>query len=98
MLLVVIAVYIVALAFYAASFVAWHKNTVDRLKYVAFLIATDIGYSLVVFLTPNILTALCLELKHGVFFQWTLSWSKLFLIISILLFLFAHTLWVAFIK
>ena len=63
-----------------------------RLKKVAFVIADDLCYSIIVFITPSVLTAICLEMKHGVFFDWSLPWSKLLLIAGIFMFFGAHAL------
>ena len=45
-----------------------------------------------VFLTPNILTALYIELNEGVILDWSLLWSKIFMIGANTMLVFAHIL------
>ena len=68
-----------------------HFNpTVEKImKRIAFLLATDFCYTLVVFLSPSILTATYLELNEGVLLDWSLPWSKIILLFSWLMIAFA---------
>lgn len=91
MIIVTAGVYLIALVFLGFSASATKEGTISRLRYVAFVIANDICYFLVVFLTPNILTAIGLEIRSGIFLNWSLPWSKGFLIASVGLFILAHT-------
>ena len=91
MIIVTVGVYFIALVFLGFSASATKEGTISRLRYVAFIIANDICYFLVVFLTPNILTAIGLEIRSGIFLDWRLPWSKGFLIASVGLFILAHT-------
>ena len=98
MLIIIIATYLIALIFLSCSATATKQGTVTRLRYVAFIIANDICYFLVVFLTPNIITAIGLEIRSGILFDWSLPWSKGFLIASIFLVILAHVVSISKIK
>ncbi len=45
------------------------KSVAVRVKAVATLIASEVGYTLMVFSAPNIITALCIEVREGVLFE-----------------------------
>jgi hypothetical protein len=45
------------------------KSAARRMKNASSLVATEVGYALVVFTTPNIITALCIEAREGVLFK-----------------------------
>ena len=45
-----------------------------------------------VFLTPNILIAMYIELNEGVIIDWSLLWSKIFMIGANSMLVFAHVL------
>ena len=60
MIIATASVYVVALLFVVFSTLAEKRGTIDRLKYVAFVIASEIGYTLLVYLSPNIITSICI--------------------------------------
>ena len=60
MVMVTAGVFTFASIFLIASMIA-KKSTQRKLKSVAFSIANEIGYALVVFTTPNIIIATCIE-------------------------------------
>ena len=66
------------------------KGTAQRLRGASFLIVSDLCYALVVFLSPNILTAFFIEAKEGALADWSLPWSKAFLLLAFAMLLFAH--------
>ena len=56
------------------------------------MIANDLCYTLMVFLTPNILTAIFIEIKEGLILDWSVPWSKLFMMLALFMLFFAHFL------
>jgi cysteine-rich repeat protein len=66
------------------------KGTAHRIRYTSFFMATDIAYTLVVFLSPSILTAFCIEVKEGIVFDWSMEWSNAFMVAALLMFGVAH--------
>lgn len=68
------------------------KASARRLKHASFLVASEVGYSLVVFTTPNIVTAICIEASEGALFSVEYIWSKALLITACCLLLTSHIL------
>jgi cysteine-rich repeat protein len=89
MLIITYAIYGLALLLLLFSRLT-KKGTALRIRRVSFVVATDIAYTLVVFLSPSILTAFCIEVKEGVFFDWSLTWSSNFMVAALLLLGIAH--------
>ena len=83
--------YILAAALLIGSVLS-SRARARKLRNGAFLVADDLAYALVVFSTPNIVTAFCIEAKEGILFHETILWGKLILIGSILMLLIAHLL------
>ena len=52
--------------------------------------ASDIGYALLVFCTPNVITSLAIESSSGTILDTSLPWSKGLLIGTLVLMLGAH--------
>ncbi len=59
MIILALSVYVVAIIFLLISSIT-SKNLSRRLKKTAFNIASEIGYTLAVFTTPNIITGICI--------------------------------------
>ena len=57
MLLITLSAYLIAALLVALSCIV-SKGTARKLKGVAFMIANDLCYTIMVFITPNILTAI----------------------------------------
>ena len=57
MLLITLSAYLIAVLLVALSCIV-SKGTARKLKGVAFMIANDLCYTIMVFITPNILTAI----------------------------------------
>lgn len=68
------------------------KASSRRLKHAAYLAASEVGYALMVFSTPNIVTAICIEAREGVLFSVEYLWSKAFLVTACCLLLASHIL------
>jgi hypothetical protein len=66
------------------------KGTRWRIARVAFILATDVCYSVVVYLSPNIFSAICIEIREGDILNWNLAWSDCLLVLSLFVFLLAH--------
>ena len=45
------------------------RTSARKLRNAAFSVGTDMAYALIIFLTPNIVTAICIEAKEGIIFQ-----------------------------
>ena len=74
-----------------ASFIT--SATLSRkLKRGAFLIANELSYTLVVFSTANMVTALSLESQAGKILDTSLVWSKSLLICSVIMILSTHAI------
>jgi hypothetical protein len=91
MVIVTLICYVIAGLLFILSLIT-ARSTAWRLKSAAFATANDLCYTLVVFSSPNILTAIYIEIKEGVILDWSLPWSKCFLIVSIFMIIFAHFL------
>ena len=91
MILVALAAFFIAALILVLSFLA-SKNTAKKLRGASYMIANDLCYTLMVFLTPNILTAIFIEIKEGIILDWSVPWSKGFMILAILMLIFAHFL------
>lgn len=59
MLILASIIFFIALLFLIVSTMT-QKGTNTRVRYVASLIVTELGYTLVIFLSPNIITAICI--------------------------------------
>ena len=68
------------------------KTTGRRIKNLAFIIAMEICYSLVVFITPCMVSAFCIEIHKGVIFHAKPMWSKGFLVGGTVMLLVTHFL------
>ena len=71
-------------------------NAAKRIKNVAFYIANDISYALVVFCIPSVITAICLEISEGTSTGSEVPWSRFFFVGSIIMLVVAHLLNLAF--
>lgn len=83
------AVFGVAILLLAISMLT-SKSVSRKIKTASSMVAGEVGYALVIFGTPNIITALCIEAQEGVIFQADYIWSKGFLIVSLGLLISAH--------
>jgi len=68
------------------------KATSRRFKNAAFIVASELGYGLVVFLTPSIVTALCIEAKENIILDASIFWSKAMLVGGVFMLLITHFL------
>lgn len=91
MILVTLAVYALAVLLLILSIVT-SRITSKRFKKASFYLANDIAYALVVFSTPNIVTALCLEIQEETITGTGLPWSRILLIGSCVILVIAHFL------
>jgi hypothetical protein len=66
------------------------KSTSRRIKHVGFMVANELAYSVIVFITPSMVTSLCIEVQGGVIFETNPYWSKAFLVGGCLLLVVAH--------
>jgi len=60
MLIIACIIFFLALLFLIFSLLT-QKGTATRIRYISSIIASEPAYTLVVFLSPNIITAICLE-------------------------------------
>ena len=89
MVLAALGLYLIGTLFFFISKFT-EKGTSQRLREASFLIVSDLCYALVVFLSPNILTAFLIEAKEGALTDWSLPWSKVFMLLAFAMLLFAH--------
>lgn len=68
MVIVAASVFGVALLLLGLSILVGRGSS-RRLKHAAYLAASEVGYALMVFSTPNIVTAICIEAREGVLFS-----------------------------
>jgi len=66
--------------------------TSKRLKKVAFMIANELCYALIVFITPSMVTAVAIEAQEGTITDSSMIWSKALLISGMLMLLSIHFL------
>ena len=71
------------------------KSTSRKLKNASFLVAIELSYSLVVFSTANMVTALCIESQEGMLLNTELMWSKGMLVGSMVMIAFTHLLYLS---
>jgi hypothetical protein len=59
------------------------KGVSRRLRNGGFILLNEVGFALVTFSTPNIVTAVCVEFQAGTIFDASLFWSKAFLCVGV---------------
>lgn len=91
MVLIPLALYFLALLLIGISALT-SKAAARRFKNVAYLVSTELSFTLIVFSTPNIVTAVCIEAQQGLIFDTSLLWSKALLIAAIAMFLISQCL------
>ena len=91
MVLAAAASYLVA-GFLLILSLATSKSLSRKFKNGAFLVANELSYTIVVFNTPNMVTAICLEAQAGTILNTDLVWSKGFLVLAMLMLLTSHLL------
>lgn len=68
------------------------KSTSRKFKNGAFLVANELCYTIVVFSTPNVVTAICLEAQAGTIANTELVWSKGMMVGALMMMLVSHLL------
>ena len=86
MIVLTASIYVIGLLFYIISGVTVRALS-RKMKNIGDFFVNNIGFTLMIFCTPNMITALCIEIKENSFIDTSLVWSKGLMIISIILIL-----------
>ena len=68
------------------------KSITKKFKNAGFYIVNSICYTLVVFCTPNFITAFLIEVKEDTISENKFAWSKLFMVGTVIMFIVTHFL------
>lgn len=91
MVLAIAAVYGLSILLLLLSSVT-AKSLSRKLKEGGIVLLNEVGFAIVLFCTPNILTAVCIEIKEGTIFDTSIFWSTAFLIIALSAFLIGNVI------
>ena len=89
MVLAISAVYGLSLLLLLLSSITT-KSLSRRLKDGGVLLLNEVGFAIVLFCTPNVLTAFCVQIKEGTIFDTSVFWSTAFLVIALSAFLVSN--------